>query len=191
MGLERKTGTFQQNLQRATDPVQNEHSASTEHGKVDYAETMSGLGQDKKNRKFTHAGARIPMKVKFSSFIKEVSGRMGNTIFRLCHAAEWQITRRPNMSRIKWSQAQQEQRERMAKAIAYANRAKPFPERREFYLQMAWEKKRNKRWYEWPSHTITTSTGWGRACGDYFTHLISTSVFFRSIYHLEVSAKLD
>ena len=89
------------------------------------------------------------MKVKFSSYIKEIRGRMGDNIFRLCHTGEWQITRRPNMSKVKWSQAQLDQRERMAEATAYANSVKRGdPELREFYLQMAWEKKRNKRWFD-------------------------------------------
>ena len=85
------------------------------------------------------------MKVKFSSYIKEIRGRMGDSIFRLCHTGEWQITKRPNMSKVKWSKAQLEQRERMAEATAYAQAALEYPHLREFYLQMAWEKKRNKR----------------------------------------------
>jgi hypothetical protein len=92
------------------------------------------------------------MKVKFSPFIKEARGKMGDTIFRLCHTGEWQITRRPNMSEVKWSPAQLEQRERMAEATAYANcvkhYAKDYPELCEFYLQMAWEKKGDQRWFD-------------------------------------------
>jgi len=92
------------------------------------------------------------MKVKFSSYIKEIRGRMDDTVFRLCHTGEWQITKRPNMSRVKWSQAQQDHRERMAEATAYANcvkrYAKDYPELCGFYLQMAWEKKHNKRWFD-------------------------------------------
>lgn len=85
------------------------------------------------------------MKIKLSPFLKEARGRFGDVIFRLCHTGEWQMTRRPNMSRVKWSQAQLEQRERMAEATAYAKAAMGFPELKEFYLQMAWEQKHNKR----------------------------------------------
>jgi hypothetical protein len=88
------------------------------------------------------------MKIKFHPFLKEARGRMGDMVFRLCHTGEWQMTRRPNMSKVKWSKAQLEQRERMAEATAYANCARRYPEIREFYLQMAWEVKHNKRWFD-------------------------------------------
>ena len=92
------------------------------------------------------------MKIKFHPFLKEARGRFGEIIFRLCHTGEWQMTRRPNMSKVKWSKAQQDHRERMAEATAYANclkrHAKDFPELHAFYLQMAWEKKGDKRWFD-------------------------------------------
>jgi hypothetical protein len=92
------------------------------------------------------------MKIKFHPFLKEARGRFGDVVFRLCHNGEWQMTDRPNMSKVKWSQAQLEQRERMAEATAYAScvkdRAKRHPELVEFYLQMAWEKKHNGRWFD-------------------------------------------
>jgi hypothetical protein len=92
------------------------------------------------------------MKIKFHPFLKEAHGRFGDVVFRLCHTGDWQITHRPNMSKVKWSQAQLEQRERMAEATAYATCIKDFardyPDVHEFYLQMAWEKKGNKRWFD-------------------------------------------
>jgi hypothetical protein len=92
------------------------------------------------------------MKIKFHPFLKEARGRFGDTVFRLCHTGEWQITRRPNMSKVRWTKAQQDHRERMAEATAYANcvkhSAKDYPELHEFYLQMAWEKKWDKRWFD-------------------------------------------
>ena len=88
------------------------------------------------------------MKVKFSSYIKEICGRVRDSVFRLCHTGEWQITRRPNMSRVKWSPAQQEHREHMAEATTYAKAVKHFPEVQALYLQMAWEKKHNKRGFD-------------------------------------------
>ena len=92
------------------------------------------------------------MKIKFHPFLKEARGRFGDVVFRLCHTGEWQMTYRPNMSKVRWSKAQLEQRERMAEANAYASCVKAYidryPELHAFYLQMAWEKKRDKRWYD-------------------------------------------
>ena len=88
------------------------------------------------------------MKIKFSPFLMEARGRMGNVIFRLCHTGEMQMTRRPNMSKVRWSKAQMEQRERMAEATHYANAVKRHPEVRAFYLQMAQDQKDNNRWYD-------------------------------------------
>ena len=88
------------------------------------------------------------MKIKFDPFLQAARGKMGDTVFRLCHTGEWQITKRPDMSRVRWSQAQEMHRERMAEAYAYASTAMEVPEVRAFYLQLAWEKKRNKRPYD-------------------------------------------
>jgi len=88
------------------------------------------------------------MQIKFGSFLKEARGKMGDTVFRLCHTGEWQITTRPNMSKVRWSKARDDHRERIAEAAAYASMAKDHPKTRDFYLQMAWEKKRNKRPYD-------------------------------------------
>ena len=92
------------------------------------------------------------MKIKFHPFLKEARGRFGDVVFRLCHTGEWQMTYRPNMSKVRWSKAQLEQRERMAEATAYASclkdYLKSYPQLHEFYLQMAWEKKHNKRWFD-------------------------------------------
>lgn len=92
------------------------------------------------------------MKIKLHPFLKEARGRFGDVVFRLCHTGDLQMTYRPNMSKVRWSKAQLEQRERMAEATAYANcvkrNARDYPELCEFYLQMAWEKKGNKRWFD-------------------------------------------
>ncbi len=92
------------------------------------------------------------MKIKFHPFLKEARGRFGDIIFRLCHTGDWQMTRRPDMSKVRWSKAQQDHRERMAEATAYASCLKDYveryPELHAFYLQMAWEKKGDKRWFD-------------------------------------------
>jgi hypothetical protein len=54
----------------------------------------------------------------------------------------------PNMSRVEWSQAQDDHRERMAEAFAYASQATRDPQIKEFYLKMAWKEKKNNRPYD-------------------------------------------
>jgi hypothetical protein len=100
------------------------------------------------------------MKIKFSSFLKEARGKMDDTVFRLCHTGEWQITSKPNMSKVRWSKAQDDHRERMAEAAAYASAAMAVPRLRELYLQIAWEKKQNNR-------------PWDMALSDYFHNRIN------------------
>ena len=54
----------------------------------------------------------------------------------------------PDMSRIKWSDAQKAHRERIAEASAYARAALSNPEIRAIYEQMSMEEKGNKRPYD-------------------------------------------
>ncbi len=88
------------------------------------------------------------MKIKLAPIIKEAHGRLGDAIFRLCHTGEWQVTKRPDMSKVRWSKAQLEHRERMAEAYAYASAVMDDPKVLEFYRQMAWEVKQNNRPYD-------------------------------------------
>jgi hypothetical protein len=64
-------------------------------------------------------------------------------VFRLCHTGELSLTKVPDMSRVKWSEAQKEHRQRFKKAVAYARAAIAEPEVRAIYEEMA--AKRNKR----------------------------------------------
>ncbi len=100
------------------------------------------------------------MKIKFSPFLKEIRGKLGNAVFRRSHTGEWQITNKPDMSKVRWSRAQDDHRERIAEAAAYASMAKDHPKTRDFYLQMAWEKKHNKR-------------SWDMALSDYYHNRIN------------------
>lgn len=52
---------------------------------------------------------------------------------------------KPDMSRVKWSAAQQAQRERMAAANAYSKAARAVPELLALYTQRSLELKNNKR----------------------------------------------
>jgi hypothetical protein len=77
------------------------------------------------------------MKIKFNPFLKEVRGKIGNTVFRLCHTGEWQIAARPDMSKVKWSEAQKAHRKRFRYAVDYAKTCMKVPELRAYYLEMA------------------------------------------------------
>jgi hypothetical protein len=51
----------------------------------------------------------------------------------------------PDISGIEWSTAQMTQRQRMAGATAYAQLAIQYPDLRQFYGEMARQRKKNKR----------------------------------------------
>ena len=88
------------------------------------------------------------MKVKFNPFLKEVRGKIGNTVFRLCHTGEWQIAARPDMSRVKWSEKQKEHRRKFRDAVDYAKVCMMLPELRAYYLKMAHKQGTNRPYDE-------------------------------------------
>ena len=59
-------------------------------------------------------------KVKLNPTILRIQGKMGNAVFRLSHTGELSMTKIPDMSRVKWSKAQKEHRQRFKEAVAYA-----------------------------------------------------------------------
>lgn len=77
--------------------------------------------------------------------IKDIRGKMGDMVFRLAHNGKLSLIMAPNMSRVKWSPAQKEHRQRFKEAVAYAKAAMRDPEVRSIYEKMAAEKKNNKR----------------------------------------------
>jgi hypothetical protein len=87
-------------------------------------------------------------KVRFHPLLEHLRGSMKGMVFRLSHNGKISVYASPDMSRVKWSQAQVAHRERMAESFAYATQAMANPEIREIYLQMALEKKKNKRPYD-------------------------------------------
>ena len=84
------------------------------------------------------------MKVKFNPFLKEVRGKIGKTVFRLCHTGEWQIAARPDMSRVKWSEKQKEHRRKFQDAVDYAKVCMMLPELRAYYLERAHKRGTNR-----------------------------------------------
>ena len=81
-------------------------------------------------------------KVELPSWIKGIRGKMGNVVFRTSTGGETYITKSPDMSRVAWSPAQKEQRQRFKKAIAYANAAMANPDVRAVYERQAAEQNR-------------------------------------------------
>lgn len=84
-------------------------------------------------------------KVQLNPALKQISGKIGDLVFRIAHNGKLSLVRSPDMSRVKWSSAQEQHRQRFKQAVAYAKAAMQDPELRAIYQQMASEKKGNKR----------------------------------------------
>jgi len=76
-------------------------------------------------------------KIKLSPMLQEIRGRLGNYVFRRTHTGEVILSKVPDMSKVKWSKAQKEHRQRFKKAIAYARAAMAEPKVRAVYEKMA------------------------------------------------------
>lgn len=63
------------------------------------------------------------MKVVFNQSIQAMWGRMGGLVFRRSHNGTVAAAAVPDMSRVKWSDAQKAHRQRFKEAIAYARAA--------------------------------------------------------------------
>ena len=91
-------------------------------------------------------------KVKFQSQIVELRGTLNNLVFKRSSQGEILVTKRPDMTRVKWSKAQKAHRQRFKLAVAYARAALAEPKARAGYERRA--KKQGKR-------------AWGLAVSDY------------------------
>ena len=87
---------------------------------------------------------KIP-KIRLHPMFEWISGKMGDIVYRLSHNGEVSAYPAPDMSGIEWSLAQKAQRQRFAKASAYAKLAIRDPEIRQYYVDMAKRRKRNPR----------------------------------------------
>jgi hypothetical protein len=83
-------------------------------------------------------------KVRFHPIVEWFSGKMGNLIFRRSHNGKVSVYEAPFMKKVKWSQAQQDHRQRMREASKYASAAVADPEIRPIYIQMAEANNMNK-----------------------------------------------
>jgi hypothetical protein len=82
-------------------------------------------------------------KIILNPIIERAQGKMGNIVFRRSHTGEMCITKLPDMSKVKWSAAQQAHRQRFKQASAYAKAAMAEPTVRVVYEEIAAQK--NKR----------------------------------------------
>ena len=82
-------------------------------------------------------------KITLSPLVKDIRGQIGDYVFRRTHTGELIMTKKPDMSRVKWSKAQKEQRQRFKEAVAYAKSALADPKVRAKYEKRA--ARQNKR----------------------------------------------
>jgi len=84
-------------------------------------------------------------RVRFRPLVEEIHGTLYDVVFKRSPKGNMIVTKRLDMSKVKWSQAQKEQRQRLAKASAYAKAAMADPDVRAVYEERAATE--NKRAY--------------------------------------------
>ena len=87
---------------------------------------------------------KVP-KIGLHPMFRWIRGKMGKIVYRLAHNGEVSAYPAPDMSGIEWSPAQKAQRQNFAKASAYAKVAIQYPDIRQYYVEMAKQRRRNKR----------------------------------------------
>ena len=81
-------------------------------------------------------------KVTLNPPIKELRGALGDVVFRVSPTGQQQLMKRPDMSNVKWSKAQEAHRQRFKQAIAYARAAMAEPKVRKVYEEVAAKKQK-------------------------------------------------
>ena len=84
-------------------------------------------------------------KILLHPMFRWIRGKMGKIVYRLSHNGEVSAYPAPDMTGIEWSPAQKAQRQKMARATAYAKLAIRDPEIRQVYVAMAKQRKMNER----------------------------------------------
>ena len=74
--------------------------------------------------------------------IKEIRGTLDGVVYRVSPKGKTYISKRPDMTKVKWSKAQKRQRQRLAAANAYAQAAMADPQVRLSYEERAAEEQR-------------------------------------------------
>jgi hypothetical protein len=83
-------------------------------------------------------------RVSFNPLVKWVTGSIDRLVLRRSHNGQVSVYPAPDMSTVKWSQAQKDHRQRMGEASRYASAAVADPELRPIYVQMAEANNMNK-----------------------------------------------
>jgi hypothetical protein len=76
-------------------------------------------------------------KVELNPMIKEFRGALGDIVFRVSPSGKTFISKRPDMSNVRWSKAQKDHRQRFKQATAYAKAAMADPNLRAVYEKRA------------------------------------------------------
>src|SRR5689334_8849131 len=84
-------------------------------------------------------------KVSFDPIIRWFTGRIGSLVYRRAHNGKISAYPAPDMTGVKWSQAQKDHRRRMGEAAKYASAAVADPEIRPVYVQMAVDRNENPK----------------------------------------------
>lgn len=87
-------------------------------------------------------------KARLHPLFEHLRGTIKGMVFRLSHNGRISAYMSPDMSGVRWSTAQERQRERLAEASAYGKAAIADPEICAIYLQMSLEIKGNERPYD-------------------------------------------
>jgi hypothetical protein len=72
-------------------------------------------------------------KVELHPWIEEIHGTLGDLVFKKSPQGEMIVTKRPDMSNVKWSKAQKANRNQFKEGIAYARAAIADPETCAYY----------------------------------------------------------
>jgi len=78
------------------------------------------------------------VKVRLHPPVASMSGKMGAYTYRFTYGKQT-LMKTPDMSKVKWSKAQKEQRERFRQAILYAHQAMADPNVRAYYEKVGKE----------------------------------------------------
>jgi len=84
-------------------------------------------------------------KVSFNPLLKWFRGKIGDLGFRRPHNGKVSVYITPDMSQVRWSQAQKDHRQHMKEAFLYASAAVANPDLRPIYVHIAVDNGRNPK----------------------------------------------
>ena len=85
-------------------------------------------------------------KVTLNPILDDIRGKIGDYVLRRAPSGKLILSKSPDMSRVKWSKTQKENRQRFKQAVAYAKGAMAEPDVRASYEKRATEE--GKRPYD-------------------------------------------